>query len=159
MNNSVLLDTSFLISLVDAKRKNHIKAKEYYKYFIDNKINMILSAIVTSEFCIKQPITDLPLENFKSLPFNIPDSYHISNLFEDKFKNVHYDISRVSVKDDYKIASQCNFNKITYLITEDEPLFTLLNSLQLEKNITFKPLLLQDGYEKSFGLQKTLFSL
>lgn len=158
MNNSVLLDTSFLISLVDASRENHNKAKEFYRYFIDNKIAMVLSAIVTSEFCIKQPITDLPLENFRPLPFNLPDSYHISNLFEDKFKNVDNGISRVSVKDDYKIASQCNFNKITYLLTEDEPLFTLLNSLQSEKNISFKPLLLQDGYEKSFELQIGLFN-
>lgn len=158
MNNSVLLDTSFLISLVDASRDNHNKAREFYKYFIDNKIAMVLSAIVTSEFCIKQPITDLPLENFRPLPFNLPDSYHISNLFENKFKNIDSGISRVSVKDDYKIASQCNFNKITYLLTEDEPLFTLLNSLQSEKNISFKPLLLQDGYEKSFQLQIGLFS-
>lgn len=158
MNNSVLLDTSFLISLVDASRENHNKAKEFYKYFIDNKIAMVLSAIVTSEFCIKQPITDLPLANFRPLPFNIPDSYHISSLFEEKFKNVKNDISRVSVKDDYKIVSQCNFNKITYLITEDEALYNLLNSLCLEKDISFKPLLLQDGYEKSFGLQIGLFS-
>lgn len=158
MNNSVLLDTSFLISLVDANRKHHDKAKEYYKYFLDNKIAMVLSAIVTSEFCIKQPITDLPLANFRPLPFNIPDSYHISSLFEEKFKNVKNDISRVSVKDDYKIVSQCNFNKITYLITEDEPLYNMLNSLCLEKDISFKPLLLQDGYEKSFGLQIGLFS-
>ena len=40
MNNSVLLDTSFLISLVDASRENHDKAKEFYKYFIDNKIEV-----------------------------------------------------------------------------------------------------------------------
>jgi len=158
MNNSVLLDTSFLISLVDASRKNHNKAKEFYKYFIDNKIAMVLSAIVTSEFCIKQPLTDLPLENFKPLPFNIPDSNHISYLFEEKFKNVKNDISRVSVKDDYKIVSQCNFNKITYLITEDEALYNMLNSLSLDKDISFKPLLLQDGYEKAFGLQIGLFS-
>jgi hypothetical protein len=157
MNNSVLLDTSFLISLVDASRENHKKATEFYKYFIDNKVAMILSAIVTSEFCVKQPITDLPLENFRPLPFNIPDSYHIRNLFEDKFKNIDSGISRVSIKDDYKIVSQCNFNKISYLITEDKLLFTLLTSLQSEKNINFKPLLLQDGYEKSFGLQIGLF--
>jgi hypothetical protein len=158
MNNSVLLDTSFLISLVDASRANHIKAKEYYKYFIDNKIAMVLSAIVTSEFCIKQPLSDLPLENFKLLPFNIPDSYHISILFEDKFKNFNSSTSRASIKDDYKIVSQCNFNKITYLITEDQPLFNLIKTLNSAKNIYFKPILLQDGYEKSFGLQVGLFS-
>ena len=158
MNNSVLLDTSFLISLVDASRVNHIKAKDFYKHFLDNNIAMVLSAIVTSEFCIKQPITDLPLANFRPLPFNIPDSYHISSLFEEKFKNVKNDISRVSVKDDYKIVSQCNFNKITYFITEDETLFNMLTSLSMEQKISFKPLLLQEGCDKSFGLQIGLFS-
>ncbi|OYQ34006.1 hypothetical protein CHU92_12265 [Flavobacterium cyanobacteriorum] len=87
MNKSVLLDTSFVISLVDDSRVNHQKAVQFYKYFIENKIAMILSSIVTSEFCTKQDIADLPLNNFKPLPFNIPDSYHISSLFDDIYKN------------------------------------------------------------------------
>lgn len=157
MSNSVLLDTTFLISLVDDTRPNHSKAKEFYKYFIDQRYAMILSSIVTSEFCIKQKLTDLPLSNFKTLPFNIPDSYHLSSLFLDEFKGQLEGSSRVAVKDDFKIVSQCNFNKIKYFITEDEPLCKKLKVLKTDGKIHFNTLYLPDGYRSSFGLAPELF--
>lgn len=157
MSNSVLLDTTFLISLVDNTRQNHSIAKDFYKYFIDNKYSMILSSIVTSEFCIKQPLTDLPLSNFKALPFNIPDSYHLSGLFIEEFKGQLEGTCRAAVKDDYKIVSQCNFNKIAYFITEDEPLYNKLRKLKSDGKIQFNTLFLPDGYNIAFGLQAELF--
>jgi|SRR5690554_434833 len=155
MNNSVLLDTSFLISLMDDTRPNHLKAKEFYKHFIENNYPMILSSIVTSEFSIKQSIEDLPLKNLRPLPFNIPDSHHISILFEDKFKN--YKEGRVAVKDDFKIVSQCSFNKINYLITEDYDFSKLISKLNKEGVIKVKSLFLPDGHEKALGIQTKLF--
>jgi hypothetical protein len=157
MNNSVLLDTTFLISLVDNTRQNHTIAKDFYKYFIDNKYHMILSSIVTSEFCIKQPLTDLPLSNFKALPFNIPDSHHLSSLFLDEFKGQLDGTCRAAVKDDFKIVSQCNFNKIGYFITEDEPLCNKLRLLRSNGKIQFNTLFLPDGYRNAFGLPAVLF--
>lgn len=53
---SVLIDTSFLITLFDNSRPNHEVAKKYYKYFIDNNIDMYLSAIVASEYEYKDSI-------------------------------------------------------------------------------------------------------
>ena len=79
-------------------------------------------------------------------------------MWSNKFKNNENGISRESVKDDYKIVSQCNFNNISYLITEDQKLFNLLLSLKGDNNINFKPLLLQNGHVKSFELQIGLFS-
>jgi hypothetical protein len=156
MNKSVLLDTSFVISLVDDSRENHQKAVQFYKYFIENKIAMILSSIVTSEFCTKQDITDLPLNNFKPLPFNIPDSYHISSLFDDIYKNRDGQ-NRACVKDDYKILSQCVFNKIDYFITEDFNLHKKVLNLKSSKKLHLTSLHLPDGYEVAFNIPPTLF--
>ena len=78
---SVLLDTSFLISLVDSKRPNHTVASQYYRHMLDEQISMYFSAIAASEFAIKQPITDLPLKNFRSIPFNIPHSIEAARLW------------------------------------------------------------------------------
>lgn len=156
MNSSVLLDTCFLISLVDDTRENHEKAVAFYKYFLQENIAMILSSIVTCEFCVKQPIEDLPLKNFKPLSFNIPDSYHLSKIFFDKFK-VAPKLDRISIKDDYKIISQCSFNKLTYLITEDKPMFDMLVNLKNEQRISFVPLFTPNGYEFSFNIHPTLF--
>lgn len=131
-------------------------ATEFYKYFIENKIAMFLSSIVTCEFCIKQPITDLPLYNFKMLPFNIPDSYNITSVFDD-FYNNESNNNRNSVKDDYKITSQSAFNKIDFIITEDKSYFRLLEQLYKSNKIKCKALFLPDGYKKSFNIPATLF--
>jgi hypothetical protein len=158
MANSVLLDTSFLISLVDGTRTHHEKAKEFYKYFLDNKHPMILSSIATAEFCIKQPLTDLPLSNFRLLPFNIPDSYHISNLFESYFKGKGD--GRIKVKDDFKLVSQASFNQITYFITEDDKLVNdIIKPLNTLGKLTTKPLFLPDGLYRTLNIPPPANSL
>ncbi|MEY2343184.1 PIN domain-containing protein [Acidithiobacillus sp. IBUN Pt1247-S3] len=68
MTAAVLLDTSFLISLVDQNRPNHETAVSYYRLMLDQQVPMYFSAIVAAEFAIKQPITDLPLKNFRCEP-------------------------------------------------------------------------------------------
>ncbi len=152
-----MLDTSFLISLVDNSRSSHEAAKKFYQYFIENKIAMILSSIVTSEFCIKQPITDLPLEVFRTLPFNIPDSHHLSNLFMEDFKGQFEGTPKSCVKDDFKIVSQCSFNKIKYFITEDGKLIAQLRKMSHDKKIDFQVLSLNEGVDVSFGIPPQLF--
>lgn len=74
MTVSVLLDTSFLISLVDRNRVHHNIAAQYYKLLLEQQAPIYFSAIVAAEIAIKQPITDLPLKNFRPIPFNIPHS-------------------------------------------------------------------------------------
>lgn len=56
MAAGVLLDTSFLITLADKNRTNHETARRYWKHFLENQIPIYLSAVVVSEFCIKQEI-------------------------------------------------------------------------------------------------------
>lgn len=78
---SALLDTSFLISLVDRSRPNHQIAAQYYRLMLEQNIQMYFSAIVAAEFSIKQPITDLPLKNFRAIPFNIPHGMEAGRLW------------------------------------------------------------------------------
>jgi len=72
---SVLLDTSFLITLFDdGSRANHDNAKKYYKYFIENKIDMYISTIVASEYSQKEAISEiLDTGNFITATFNMAD--------------------------------------------------------------------------------------
>jgi hypothetical protein len=152
MASSVLLDTTFLVSLVDDSRTNHQKAREFYKYFLDNKYPMILSSIATAEFCIRQKLTDLPLNTFRTLPFNIPDSHHLSSLFDAYFKKVT-PIPRNCVKDDFKLLSQADFNNINYFITEDADLIKdFIIPLNAEGKLRTKPLFVADGVHKALRL-------
>lgn len=52
MTAAVLLDTSFLISLVDASRPNHSVAAQYYRLMLEQQCPMYFSAIVAAEFAI-----------------------------------------------------------------------------------------------------------
>jgi len=74
MTASVLFDTSYLVTLVDQNRPHHAVAAKYYRLMLEQQVPMYFSAIVAAEFAIKQPITDLPLKNFRCIPFNIPHS-------------------------------------------------------------------------------------
>ncbi|MDX1942468.1 MAG: PIN domain-containing protein [Saprospiraceae bacterium] len=150
MIKKVLLDTSFLITLSDESRENHKLAKEFYKYFLDEKISMIISSIVVSEFSIKEPISDLPLQNFQFLPFNINDAIKSAEIYD-----IHYQdraLQRDCLKDDFKILAQCINSKASYFITDDEELIDKIivpNKSKWSHNIT--ALKISSGVFSYFG--------
>ena len=53
MIDSVLLDTSALITLCDPNRPHHEAAKAYYREFIQRGTILFLSTIAVSEFQVK----------------------------------------------------------------------------------------------------------
>ena len=67
----VSLDTSFLISFADPDRPNHPVAVEYYRHCLACEIPMWISTIAAGEFEVGQPVSDLPLQNFRIQPFNL----------------------------------------------------------------------------------------
>lgn len=118
MKISVLLDTSFLISLNNETRPNHETALKYYRYMLEQNITMYLSSIVVAEFSIKEKITDLPLRNFKILPFNVPDGIEAGNIFN-LLGGVKSDDSRSVARDDLKIIAQGIREHIPFVLTDD----------------------------------------
>lgn len=115
--NSVLLDTSFLISLSDPARANHATAVQYYKECVHRQVPMYLSTIVISEFQVRQAINDLPLRNFVVLPFNVDHAMRCGLIIRKMVRDPEDD--RVRVKDDFKLLAQCDCEAITHLISED----------------------------------------
>lgn len=115
--NSVLLDTSFLISLSDPARANHATAVQYYKECVHRQVPMYLSTIVISEFQVRQAINDLPLRNFVVLPFNVDHAMRCGLIIRQMVRDPEDD--RVRVKDDFKLLAQCDCEAITHLISED----------------------------------------
>ena len=115
---AVLLDTSFLISLVDGIRPNHSIAAQYYRLMLEQQSPMYFSAIVAAEFAIRQPITDLPLKNFRCIPFNIPHSNESARLWNALGKHDDGD-NRAVVRDDVKLMAQAAHESIPFIMTED----------------------------------------
>lgn len=158
---SVLVDTSFLITLFDDKRKHHKTAKKYYKHFIAKNITMLLSPIVISEFHQMQSIIDIMGSgNFKVEPFNYHDGIAAADIaFKLGGVERKRDGSNPKYKDDLKLIAQADNNKIDFIITEDDStLARYIKRLNDAKVLETKCILLKDGFEQSWfnGGQSTL---
>jgi hypothetical protein len=151
MRNGAVLDTGFLITLVDAHRASHEHAKAYYRYFLENGITLYLPTVVASEFGIKQPVTDLPLHNFKVLPFNLAESIRCANLNSAYYRSKVGSGQRDAVKDDFKIIAQAEEQDALFLLTEDKNSMSVYcDLLRNESKIDFKVIELSKGFDVSF---------
>lgn len=110
----VLLDTSFLISLVDRNRANHDTAVQYYRLLLQQQSPLYFSAIVAAELSIKQPITDFPLKNFRQIPFNIPHAIEAARIWNLLGGHDSGD-NRSVVRDDVKLMAQALHEKVFHL--------------------------------------------
>jgi predicted nucleic acid-binding protein len=146
---SVLLDTSFLITLVDRKRPNHMVAAQYYKFIIEQQISIYFSTIVAAEFAIKQSITDLPLKNFRTIPFNISHSVESARLWNLLGSRDSGD-SRSVIRDDVKLIAQAAHEAIPFILTEDaSTLFKYCDRLRNSGSLGVKAVKMSDGFDSS----------
>lgn len=149
MKVGVLLDTSYLISLVDIKRINHPTAKKFYQHMIEQQVNMYLSAIVAAEFSIGEPISNLPLGNFLTIPFNLPDAIESARVWNALGARDAGD-SRPVIRDDVKLIAQAEKNSIPFILTEDaSTLFKYCRRLQQAGHIKLRAVKLADGFSDS----------
>jgi len=144
--NSVLLDTSFLITLSDPTRPFHEAAKAYYKECIARRVPMYISTVAISEFQVKQSINDPPMRNFLVLPFNVDHAMACGLLVRSVPRDEADD--RVRVKDDFKLIAQCQCESIDAVFSEDASTLTkYLRRMNERGTCTTKPLLLRDGFD------------
>ena len=123
--DSVLLDTSFCIRLLKSNDSLHQNAKEYFKYFLEQKIEIYLSSIVVAEYSVKDDATNLPIEFVKIIPFDFFDGktageFH-SILINHKEQVAN--IERNVIKDDCKLIAQIFNRNIQGYITKDKKSF------------------------------------
>jgi thioredoxin-related protein len=151
MNNMAVLDTGFFISLVDRKRMFHQVARSYYKYFLEHSVVMLLPTVVVAEFSIVQPVTDLPLRNFRVLPFNLQDAVKCAELNMHHYrKQMENTGQRDSVKDDFKIIAQAVMQQARLLVTEDEStLCKYCERLKTDAKIAFRVAKLSGGFDEA----------
>lgn len=149
MSVSVLLDTSFLISLVSENRPHHTTAMQYYRHLLTNNVPMYFSAIVAAEFGIKQPITDLPLNNFRALDFNVPHGQKAANLWTALGQRDDGD-HRAVVRDDVKLLAQTSHEGIDFILTEDaSTLHRYCERLRSSGHLQTRAITLKNGFDAS----------
>jgi len=152
MSDMAVVDTGFLISLVDRSRAHHEAARSYYKYFLQHQTVMLLPTVVACEFCIVQPITDLPLRNFRILPFNLVDATKCAELNAHHYRQQLAGTGqRDAVKDDFKIIAQAVVQQAGQLVTEDaSTICRYCDLLRTDGKIQFRVVKLSDGFNEGF---------
>jgi hypothetical protein len=150
MSASALLDTSFLITLVNANRPHHETAKQFYRHMLQNDVPMYFSAIVAAEFGIKQPVADLPRGNFRIINFNVSHGQKAADLWNSLGKRDEGD-ARAVVRDDVKLLAQASEEGISFVLTEDEDtLYKYCERLrETGAIIQCRALKLADGFDAS----------
>ncbi len=144
--DSVLLDTSFCIRLLKSNDELHQHARDYFKYFLEKKIEIYLSSIVIAEYSVKDDPRNLPLEFVKIVPFDYFDGktsgeFH-SILLESKEQVAHFE--RNVIKDDCKLMAQLFNRNIQGYITKDRKSFSqIIAPLQASKGFNIELLDLQ----------------
>lgn len=140
MSKSVVVDTSFLICLVSEDRPSHAAATEYYRYFLENDITMLLPTVVVAEFAVKQPPEELPLRNFVIAPFNFDTAKTCASLnASEQRERLKGQGLRDAVKDDFKIIAHAVESQALYLVTDDhKTMAKYCGTLRDDKTISFK---------------------
>lgn len=148
MRSGVFLDTSYLITLADPMRDRHAVAKRYYQEFLARKMPMAVSAIVVAEFCVRQKLETLPLQQVILVPFNHEDAVVAAGLHYKAFQNSGVD--RQSLKDDFKIIGHAQARDFGYLITDDaETMFTYCETLRATGQAKLRAIKLQSGFTET----------
>jgi predicted nucleic acid-binding protein len=124
--DSILLDTSFCIRLLKSNDDLHQNAKDYFKYFLETKIEIYLSSIVIAEYSVKDDPANLPLEFVKIIPFDFFDGktageFHSILL---NHKALVANIERNVINDDCKLMAQLFNRNIQGYITKDRKSFS-----------------------------------
>lgn len=123
--DSILLDTSFCIRLLKSNDSLHQNAKDYFKYFLERKIEIYLSTIVIAEYSVKDDANNLPLEFVKIVPFDFFDGKTAGEFHSILLKNKEQVtvLERNVIKDDCKLIAQIFNKKIGAYITKDKKSF------------------------------------
>jgi predicted nucleic acid-binding protein len=147
--SAFLIDTSFLITLADPSRAHHATAKAYLREALHRGVPLYLSAIVASEFQVRQAVTDLPLRHFTVLPFNIDHAMTAGLLLRELRRDAGDD--RVAVKDDVKLIAQGVCESLTHVLTEDEQTLTkYVRRLSEMGRCSVRCILLADGFDPAW---------
>lgn len=154
---SVLLDTSFLCRLLTKNDPLHENAKGFFRYFLDNGIDMMVSTISVAEYCVYGEVDELPLRNVKIIPFNFNHSIiagQFARILFDARKNGQYSPeNRRIIPNDTKLFAQAFSDlNIRYFVTSDTKSANAIKIFAEDQNISFSHLDIHASPGEAFGI-------
>lgn len=157
MSSSVLLDTSFLIRLLNDEDPLHKNAKAYYKHFLKNGIFLKVSTISIAEYCVRGNVSDLPLKNLQIIPFNLEQASKTGT-----FAKIIFDASKAAdvyltprqiIPNDSKLFACADLDTSTsYFVTSDSRSLSTYSLLRNRTQPKFEIIDIHNSYNEVFGI-------
>jgi predicted nucleic acid-binding protein len=148
MTAAFLLDTSFLITLVDDSRRYHTVARQYYEHALQHGAPLHVSTLALAEFATKQAVTDLPLRTLRIEPFNIRHAIKSGELCALLMPARDATDSRAVVRTDLQLIAQAASENIPFILTEDRnTLSKYVDRARAEHACLCEAVLLADGFD------------
>ncbi len=110
---------------------------------------MWLSTVAAGEFEVGQPVSDLPLQNFRIQPYNLPHAIRAAALLRAVREDSATPIEdrRPIIINDLKILAQAEDDGIPVILTEDRnTLSRLTDRLRDRGQVSVRVLLLAEGF-------------
>jgi len=149
---SVLLDTSFLITLLNNARSHHKTATDYFYHWTTNKVRLYASTIVIAEYSVKGKLADMVMQHLVVLPFNYDHALKAGELVAaqtEAKKNKSWPQAgneRDAVKDDIKLFAQAHLTNSLLLATADEGMPQLVDFFRWQGRVKFEILPLWEPF-------------
>jgi hypothetical protein len=155
MPESVLLDTSFFLRFLNDEDPLFKNAEDYFRYFVDNEITMMISTISIAEYCVGGDIHELPLRNLQIVPFNLEHAKRTGEFARIIFKNkAKLNLrERNIIPNDTKLFAQADTEKsIKYYLSSDTESLKIYQLLKESSNPRFQFVDLKTPYHLTFGV-------
>ena len=157
MINAVLLDTSFFLRFLNDEDPLFKNADDYFRYFLQKDIVMIISTISVAEYCVGGDLNELPLKNLQILPFNLNHSKRTGEFariaYEKRKKGELKVNSRNIIPNDTKLFAQADCEKtIGIYLSSDTGSLKVFNLIKQETEPKFQFVDLNVPYNETFGI-------
>lgn len=155
MHKSVLLDTSFFLRFLNDESPLYKNTDNYFRYFIQHEITMMISTISIAEYCVGGDIHELPLKNLQIVPFNLDHSKRTGEfakiVFQNKGKLKLNE--RNIIPNDTKLFAQADCEKsVEFYLSSDTESLKIYNLLKEHTNPKFQFIDLNTPYNETFGI-------
>jgi len=154
-HKSVLLDTSFFLRFLNDESPLFKNADNYFRYFIQHEITMMISTISIAEYCVGGDIHELPLKNLQIVPFNLDHSKRTGEFAKIVFQNKgKFKLNeRNIIPNDTKLFAQADCEKsVEFYLSSDTESLKIYNLLKEHTNPKFQFIDLNTPYNETFGI-------
>jgi hypothetical protein len=152
---AVLLDTSFFLRFLNDSDPLFENADGYFRYFIQQEVNLVISTISIAEYCVGGDLNELPLRNLQILPFNLNHAERTGTFAKIVFQNKEKLKLRERniIPNDTKLFAQADAEEaIEYYLSSDTESLKIFNLLKKETDPGFQFIDLNTPYHQTFSI-------